>query len=121
MQETGHKVFAFVMRKKDREKGETVMQQKWILMVLVVVLCGVVVGCQPADTQGTDETPESAPTGGAQLPNPAAAYCQEQGHKYEIRTAADGSQSGVCIFADGSECDEWAYYRGECGPGEEGQ
>jgi hypothetical protein len=34
----------------------------------------------------------------------------------EIRTAADGSQSGVCIFLDGSECDEWAYYRGECGP-----
>jgi hypothetical protein len=22
----------------------------------------------------------------------------------------------MCIFPDGSECDEWAYFRGECGP-----
>jgi hypothetical protein len=29
--------------------------------------------------------------------------------------AADGSQSGVCVFPDGSTCDEWAYFRGECG------
>jgi len=50
------------------------------------------------------------------MPNPASAYCVEQGFKSEIRTAADGSQTGVCIFPDGSECDEWAYYRGECKP-----
>ena len=30
-------------------------------------------------------------------------------------TAADGSQSGICVFPDGSTCDEWAYFRGECG------
>jgi putative hemolysin len=52
----------------------------------------------------------------ANIPNPAAAYCVEQGFTSEIRTAADGSQSGVCIFLDGGECDEWAYFRGECGP-----
>ncbi len=50
------------------------------------------------------------------MPNPASVYCKEQGNKLEIRTAADGRQSGVCIFPDGSSCDEWAYYRGECGP-----
>jgi hypothetical protein len=50
------------------------------------------------------------------MPNPASAYCEEQGFKLEIRTAADGSQAGYCVFPDGSECDEWAYYRGECGP-----
>ena len=44
------------------------------------------------------------------------SYCVEQGFKSEIRTAADGSQSGVCIFPDGSECDEWAYFHSECGP-----
>jgi putative hemolysin len=50
------------------------------------------------------------------MPNPASVYCEENGNKHEIRTAADGSQSGVCIFTDGGSCDEWAYYRGECGP-----
>jgi len=51
------------------------------------------------------------------LANPAAEYCQDQGYTYEIRTAADGSQSGVCIFDDGSECDAWAYFNDECAPG----
>ena len=49
------------------------------------------------------------------MPNPASLYCEENGNTLEIRTADDGSQSGVCIFSDGSTCDEWAYYRGECG------
>jgi len=50
------------------------------------------------------------------MPNPASVYCEEQDGRVEIRTAADDGQYGVCIFADGSECDEWAFYRGECGP-----
>ena len=50
------------------------------------------------------------------IPNPASVYCEQNGNTLEIHTAADGSQSGVCIFPDGSTCDEWAYFRGECGP-----
>ncbi len=50
----------------------------------------------------------------ANIANPAAAYCRQQGNRPEIRTAADGSQNGVCIVPGGNECDEWAYYRGEC-------
>jgi heat shock protein HslJ len=34
-----------------------------------------------------------------------------------MRTDADGGQYGVCIFADGSECEEWAFFRDECQPG----
>ena len=51
------------------------------------------------------------------MPNPASVYCVQHGNKLEIHTAADGSQSGVCVFPDGSTCDEWAYFRGECGLG----
>ena len=91
------------------------MKRKWLLVVLVVVLSILIAGCQTADT-GSGDTPSAETTDGAGLPNPAAEYCQEQGYDYEIRTAADGSQSGVCIFPDGSECDEWAFFRGECGP-----
>jgi len=52
------------------------------------------------------------------LPNPASTYCEEQGYRVEIRTDDQGNQYGVCVFPDGSECDEWAFYRGECGPSE---
>jgi len=73
---------------------------------------------QPIPFDQTQGKPDSVPTDvpQADMPNPASAYCEQQGYKSEIRTAADGSQSGVCIFPDGSECDEWAYFRGECGP-----
>lgn len=58
----------------------------------------------------------ASPQTQAGLPNPASVYCEQNGNKLEIVTAADGSQSGICVFPDGSSCDEWAYYRGECGP-----
>ena len=47
------------------------------------------------------------------MANPASKYCVEQGYKLEIRDEA-GGQVGYCIFPDGSECEEWAFYRGEC-------
>jgi putative hemolysin len=58
--------------------------------------------------------PVSTDTPPANLPNPASVYCEQQGNTVEVRTASDGSQTGYCIFPDGSECDEWAYFRGEC-------
>ncbi len=50
----------------------------------------------------------------AAIANPASVFCNENGGTSEIRTAADGSQTGICVFDDGTECDEWAFYRGEC-------
>ncbi len=66
----------------------------------------------------TQAMPEPAATDMPQagMPNPASVYCTQNGNKLEIHTAADDSQSGICVFPDGSTCDEWAYYRGECGP-----
>ena len=58
----------------------------------------------------------ASPQTPAGLPNPASAYCEQNGNKLEIRTALDGNQSGACVFLNGDACDEWAYYRGECGP-----
>jgi putative hemolysin len=51
------------------------------------------------------------------LPNPASVYCEQNGGNLEIRQDSAGGQYGVCVFPDGSECDEWAYFRGECSPG----
>lgn len=70
-------------------------------------------GAKETFTLETDNAPADA-----ELPNPASVYCEEQGYRAEIRTDDEGGQYGVCIFPDGSECDEWAFYRGECEPGE---
>ena len=53
--------------------------------------------------------------GNASLPNPASVYCEEQGGILDIRTDESGGQYGICILGDGTECDEWAFYSGECG------
>jgi hypothetical protein len=51
------------------------------------------------------------------MANPASVYCGEQGGRLEIRSDAQGNEYGICIFNDGSECEEWAFFRGECQPG----
>lgn len=82
------------------------MKRKPYFWGIVLVLGALVVsGCGTA-------TPE--PTTG--LANPASVYCEEQGYALEMRTDADGGTYGVCEFPDGSECEEWAFYRGECKP-----
>lgn len=48
--------------------------------------------------------PSSGP--GVGLGNPASAYCTGLGN------AIDGND---CKFADGTRCEQWAFYRGECG------
>jgi putative hemolysin len=88
---------------------------KWIMTLTVILM--VLTSCTaPRASRQPEPAPVSTEIPLADMPNPASAYCVEQGFKSEIRTATDGSQSGVCIFPDGSECDEWAYFRGECAP-----
>ncbi len=69
--------------------------------------------CKPGDSlMKSEQTPAPEPN----MPNPASVYCEQQGNQLRIVTAVDGSQNGVCVFPDGSTCDEWAFFRGECGP-----
>jgi hypothetical protein len=68
-------------------------------VLLVPLLLGVA-GC---GDDGDEEEP--------QLPNPAASFCIDQGGESKIVTDADGSQRGICVLPDGTEVEEWAYYR----------
>jgi putative hemolysin len=79
-----------------------------ILAFLAFLLCSLF-------TLSACSVTHDQPTPAPDMANPASVFCEENGYKLEIRTIADGSQSGVCVFPDGSECDEWAYFRGECG------
>ncbi|MFN2144690.1 MAG: DUF333 domain-containing protein [Anaerolineales bacterium] len=87
------------------------MKPKYLLIavtILVTILAGT--ACGPASPE---EEPEDIG-----MANPASVYCEEQGGTLEIRTSKDSSQFGMCVFDDGSECEEWAYFRGECSPGD---
>ena len=48
-----------------------------------------------------------------QLANPASVYCVEQGGTLRMEENEAG-QYGMCTLPDGTKCEEWAYYRGEC-------
>ena len=73
-----------------------------------------------ADPSATVEPTDSDSSSGGEdadgLANPASLNCVEQGGELEIRDE-EGGQAGYCIFPDSSECEEWAYFRGECVPG----
>jgi putative hemolysin len=86
---------------------------KRIFTFIIIVM--VLTACAAPQTQAT---PEPAATDMPQvgMPNPASVYCEQNGNTLEIRTADDGSQNGICVFPDGSICEEWAYFRGGCGP-----
>ncbi len=61
---------------------------------------------------------ESAPGTDVGLANPASVHCEDNGGTLEFWEDASGETSGICIFPDGSECEEWAFFRGECAPGD---
>lgn len=89
------------------------MKKSLLFFTIGWLLSAVLTACS---SQVQAPKPAAQATQPANLANPASVFCKEQGNRLEIRTASDGSQSGVCVFPDGSECDEWAYFRGECGP-----
>ncbi len=49
------------------------------------------------------------------MPNPASVFCEEQGGQLEFRTE-NGGDVGYCLFLDGSECEEWNFFSGDCLP-----
>ncbi len=77
-----------------------------VFMLICIVLS---TSCSARQTGST-----SAPN----IANPGAVYCEQNGGKLEFRQDASGGTKGVCRFTDGSECDEWAFFRHECKPGD---
>ena len=77
-----------------------------LLVTLVLAACG---SGEPTPVPTAGATSESP----LDMVNPASKHCVDQGYRLEIRDEANG-QVGYCIFPDGSECEEWAYFRGEC-------
>jgi putative hemolysin len=93
------------LKRRKKEKMKRIFTFTIFLIALTACTAPQVQAPEPAAT----DTPQAG------MPNPASVYCEQNGNKLEIQTAPDGSQNGICIFPDGSTCDEWAYFRGECG------
>ena len=92
-----------------------IQRREFLIIGGIIVALVVILGLEIAFA-GPARVPESpGNTTGAGIPNPAAEYCTSQaGNLYKIRAASDGSEYGVCILPDGTVCDEWEYFRGNC-------
>jgi putative hemolysin len=101
-------VLCVTLNVKLDQKRSGKMKSKLFVLELVLGLSALIVSGCVATTPEPD----------AGMANPASVYCQDQGFTLEMRTDENGTY-GVCIFPDGSECEEWAYFRGECEPGAE--
>ncbi len=91
-----------------------------LLVILLLLGLGYVGYTLLQDTENGDtvETEiEVDTTDNVGLANPASVYCEENGGELIIEDEVEG-QVGYCIFDDGSRCEEWAFYRGECNVGE---
>ena len=84
-----------------------------LIMIMIVAITN---GCTFVPTPLPETPTRVAPN----MANPAAVHCTRHGYTYETRLGTDGQGFGVCIFPDGTECDGWAFFRGECGPAAEG-
>jgi putative hemolysin len=83
------------------------MRPEWRFGLLIQVLACLCGQATPGQTEQK-----------AGLPNPASVNCAKKGGKLQIRRDTKGNEYGVCIFPDGRECEEWAFFRGQCSPQE---
>lgn len=88
------------------------MWKKWLLWAIGVILLAAIVyliwGIK-APAQIIEEV---------EIGNPASAFCISQGGTLEIVTDEEGNEIGLCTLVSGEICEEWAYFRGECGTDE---
>ncbi|MCX8023476.1 MAG: DUF333 domain-containing protein [Syntrophorhabdaceae bacterium] len=69
--------------------------------------------CFPGHGQNREPEAPSTEDKKTLIANPASEYCIKTGGRLVIRKDKDGGEYGICIF-NNKECEEWAYFRGEC-------
>ena len=84
--------------------------KKTTLWIVALLAIATLAGCNKTSVENPEQN--------AQIANPASVYCEENGGTLKIETAEDWSQAWICMFEDGSYCEERAYKNGECQPGD---
>jgi len=93
---------------------ENILTAIGILIVVVSVMYAP--SSKKKDIQESVSVPsvENA-TSSVGIANPASQVCVAYGYRLEIRKDNGGGEVGYCIFPDGKECEEWQFFRDECG------
>ena len=87
------------------------MSTKKTTLCIIFVISLILVACTEKDSEIPEPTQAESAAG---IANPASVYCEGLGFELELRTTEAGT-TGICIFPDGSECDEWDFLAGRCG------
>jgi putative hemolysin len=82
----------------------------WAVILIVLLIIG---GCYYSISNKLIN--HNSGEGSVAIANPASAYCINNGGKFSIVADKDGNQQGMCTLSEGTLCDEWAYFKGECG------
>ena len=77
-----------------------------IVFLVVVIILISLASTSKFSIQTKNET-------GTRIANPASVNCIDNGGKLSIVDKPEG-QVGMCTLSDGTVCEEWAYFRGEC-------
>lgn len=91
----------------------------WTVVGVIIVIASIVYvpSLQKKDIQKNEIIPSNGNTTSSNvgIANPASQVCAAYGYKIEIRKDDSGGEIGYCIFPDGKECEEWQFFRDECG------
>jgi len=92
----------------------------WIILVLIAILIFIVFQIRHLNKEKNNDINNATNNikENVGMANPASVYCINQSGSLNIRSDAEGNQYGVCIFDDGSECEEWKFFRAECKKGD---
>ncbi len=94
--------------------------RKNFLAIAAVLIFFLIFGCHAKPQKymiPADESERQAESENKEIGNPAAIHCTETAGAAWSTRESDNGQYGICTFTDGSWCDEWDYYRGNCEPG----
>jgi putative hemolysin len=82
---------------------------RWTSVLLLPLVAAMISSC------GGRKPPPGG--GGGFMTNPAASHCVQTGGHLANRPSPQGPVA-FCMFRDGTECEQWAYYERRCGPGQ---
>jgi uncharacterized protein len=92
------------------------MNKKILAILLVLFLVLAVIFALTIVSKNTAK-PVANKGSNTGMANPASVHCKQQGGIVSIVTDSQGGQTGICVFANGVECEEWKFFRGECSKG----